>query len=148
MADNKTTEKSVVPRQEKQALDQKVLEAVGLISSALAGLSNKQSQQALSMVAALSNLRVVSMDRQMGIPPAAPKAKSEKSGKAKPPPPAAWKQDKRWADLEAEHSTIVGQLKASNPGDVENLNVQKIALRKTEERMKVLKQELKGKSSI
>jgi len=100
------------------------------------------------MLAALKNLRVISMDRPIGQSGAAPaqpseaKAKKEK-GEGKTPP-AAWRNTKQWKEAEEIHQGIVAQIKSvkEDPTKVESLRSH---LREQEATMKVLKQELQGK---
>jgi len=121
--------------------------AVAEIKSVLDRLSNKEASQALTMLAALRNLRVISMDRPIGPSgtPAnqTPKATARKVKGEGKTPPAAWKQDVRWENAQLVHRGIIAVIKTNtDPTKVESMTSD---LRQHEQRMKDLKQELQGK---
>jgi hypothetical protein len=126
-----------------------VFSATAEIQKILSGLSNKEATQALTMVAALKNLRVISMDRPIGqSAPSAPgptpaKAKKEK-GQNKTAP-SSWKLTQEWKAAEEIHQGIVAQIKSEKDSTiVESLRSH---LREQEETMKALKQKLRGSPS-
>jgi len=118
----------------------KMFSAAAEIKKILDGLSNKEAQQALTMVAALKNMRVTSMDRPIGQTIVAKKD----SAKAEPhsaPKKATWKQDAQWVKAEGDRARIVADIKKAGDSELESLQV---SLRQQEDLMKVLKRELNG----
>jgi len=118
----------------------KMFSATAEIKKILDGLPNKEAQQALTMVAALKNLRVTSMDRPIG-QTVVTKKDSPKGESAAAPKKATWKQDAKWVAAEGDRARIVADIKKAGETDLVSLQ---LALRQQEELMKALKRELNG----
>jgi len=127
------------------SLDPKVLEAVRTIAEALSGLTNKQSQQALAMVTSLRNLRVVPMDRPIGNNQPAVKKTTGESSSGKSSPRASWKQNAQWSAAQQQRNELVAAVKSSSSEADRLLLVEE--LHAFEERMKALKQSLRGSTA-
>jgi transaldolase len=119
------------------------LAAIAAINRALDTLSNKEAKEVLTMVCSIRNLRVVSMDRPIGLPlqSAPPKTVTQVSSR-KATPKATWKSDPRWGEIDKRHSTLVEQIKHDSDTTVKETHIED--LRKLELDMKSLKQQLRG----
>jgi len=142
---NKKKGKGVATQEGGESATADVFSAMAEIKAVLDRLSNKEAAQALTMLASLRNLRVVSMDRPIGqqAQSQAPAAKAEKVKGEGKTPPAAWRKTKQWQEAEEIHQGIVAQIKSEE--DPTQVEVLRSTLREQEQTMKVLKQELQGK---
>jgi len=122
----------------------KILEAVQLLTEALSGLSNKQCREALSMVAAPKNLRVISMDRPVGNNQ--PTVNRPIGRKPKATPAAAWKQRPEWISAVADHATAIAAVKSASTEADRSQRVR--SLREIEDHMRALKLSLQGKQTL
>jgi len=125
-----------------------VMVAIATINEELSKLSNKEAREALTMVVALRNLRVIPMDRPIGLSPPNQKAIASgierKGRRAVSQPKALWKSDPSWAIANEEHKKLVDQIKASSdPNLRKELAFQ---LHDMELKIRSLKQSLRGES--
>jgi hypothetical protein len=121
--------------------------AIAAISCELDKLSNKEVKEALTMVSSVRNLRIISMDRPIGLPiqSAPPKVRSPGSQKEvsrKATPKATWKSDPRWVDVDRRHSELVSQIKTEPDAIAKGTAI--TSLRELEGEMKILKHQLQG----
>lgn len=99
------------------------------------------------MVSANWNLRVISMDRPIGLnivqpAPAAIATKKGVRAKAQATPKAGWKSDPRWSAAIAVHSSLVDQIKQETDTVVKESLLGE--LRNCESGLKSLKLSLRG----
>jgi len=98
------------------------------------------------MIASLRNLRIVSMDRPIGLSTVQPPPRVITRGGVREisrnTPRASWKSDPKWISATAEHTTIIDQIKsATNAIAKEELLG---TLRNNESYLKTLRRELQG----
>jgi hypothetical protein len=119
------------------------LAAIAAINCALDSLSNKEAKEVLTMVCSIRNLRIVSMDRPIGLPiqSAPPKTVTQVSSR-KATPKATWKSDPRWVDIDERHTHLVEQIKHDSDVTTKESHIE--LLRQLELDMKTLKQQLRG----
>jgi hypothetical protein len=118
--------------------------AIANISSELSKLSNKKAKEVLTMLSSIRGLRIVSMDRPIGLPQDKPKPMTSRGVRGPGPRPkrASWKSDPGWVRMEKLHTDLVSAIKTeSNPEGKARLVAD---LRNLESEMKSLKLSLLG----
>jgi len=95
------------------------------------------------MISSVRGLRIVSMDRPIGLPvqSAPPKTVTQVSDR-KATPKATWKSDPRWVAIDDSHSNLVEQIKRTSDAIAREALISN--LREEEAKMKVLKHQLQG----
>jgi len=80
--------------------------------------SNVEVKELLSMVSASRNLRIVSMDRPIGLPTVTVRGgntgvttRTDTKTPSKPTPKASWKADAKWVAADAEHTHRIELIK-------------------------------------
>jgi len=123
--------------------NRRIMEATASINAILQGLSNKEAKEVLTMASSIRNLRVVSMDRPIGlnIQKSAPPVGSNRQPSRARPKKAEWKNNPEWVAAEAEHSRLISLLKSSSSFNKDEIIGQ---LRQHEANMKLLRQQLGG----
>jgi len=134
-------------------LSSEAIAAIAAMTTALAGLSNREAREVVTMVAASRQLRVTSMMAPIGSTQGVARpaqsgginkvASAAPAKKQAPPPPAAWKQDAKWKEASAARATIVAELKECDDNSRREVLIGR--LRSMETSLKTLKQQLQGK---
>jgi hypothetical protein len=119
-----------------------LLAAIATIDRILSGLSKKEAKEALMMVSVTRDLRIISMNRPIGLPVTfPPKTESQASGR-KATPKAPWKSDSRWSEMNKIHTDLVNQIKDESSAIAKDHLIE--LLRQHEFKMKALKHQLQG----
>jgi hypothetical protein len=134
-----------------QQFSQELMDAIAYINSKLTLLSNKEAREALTMVASVRNLRLVSMDRPIGrpidqLPRPTKVGKPARAGggctglSARTPP--TWKLNPDWIASNKKHSELVSKIKGSSDSKEKESLIKE--LREIEVGMKLYKRKLVG----
>jgi hypothetical protein len=136
---------NVLGQSSKDDFSPQLLQSIAIATEELNKLSNKEAKELLTMLCSIRNLRVVSMDRPIGLS-SAPAVRSRVTRGSYPertivPKRAAWKSHPEWVSAIAEHTKTVETLKTAR--EEEKPTIVGI-LRSIEQSMKPLKQKLMG----
>jgi hypothetical protein len=137
MSDTKVTQQS-------NSFSPALISAIAKINAELSLLSNKEVKEALTMIGSIRNLRIVSMDRPIGLTsgPTPRQTSIDVRARASQPKRAAWRTNPQWTAMEKLHRDLVDRVKAASCSIDKDSAL--TLLRKHESAMKLQKQQLLG----